>query len=787
MKKITVLLFSLFIFVVSASAAPSLPDKCQVFYPDALLSSPVLKETDMKAFSKNSDFGQKKEPSDRRFWIVYSDRDENVTYAAPDGAAKYKTLSMNETLRIAQIKNGYALVYYEPQEDIAYPMISQHAECKGWVPMKNLLIWHSCLADDYGIYYKALLCVNLDQESDSNLGRKFFNPANKEVYEKIATDMKFYFIMKREGSMALLAYNHSTDGRHDKVLYGWVEEQSYVAWNQRSCLEPTWDRKDVEYFADEKIQASVYTEQELENSVTSIKFERKQSTKYDPHLYRMNPDFLRLPLLGKTENLYHCSTFSAPGGDFVINNVQTDQKSDLGYSEEELKELTNINIGIVIDGTSSMAPYYVAVKDAIKEGRKFFGKKYNVQVGVVIYRDYADGEYVTETFPLTRPDNIKLDQFLDTGGKYGIKSHPSDRSLEEAMYKGIDEALDRLGFRPNQSNILLVVGDCGNDRADTKVSNEEIVDKLVSKNVSIMGFQARRKGEDAYELFNSQMIDLMRQSLEKKYTSLHKDIKMQLKETKDGYELLNDAKSVLYVGTHSFPEFGQQLDVSGLSSLMQKAIMSCSESVNHQINIWSQLNAGGFKPSTSSAGTGYDINEEWLKHRVGAEIYESIKASNSLVSFKGYVNQTHKSGRKFFKPVIFISSDELNSLIEQLAPVNDAVVVQTNDREPYVNAMKALVAAMVPDNLSDAELSRYGYKEIMNLVAGLNEASGALKGYTIAEIASHQAVSHTQYISIVNDFKRKYDLLKRLKTTPYKYTRTINGLKYYWLPVEDLP
>lgn len=741
----------------------------------------------MKAFMKTADFGQRREPKDRRFWIVYSDRDNNPTYEAPDGATKYKSLNLNDRLRIAQIRNGYALVYEEPQADIAYPKISQYAECKGWIPMKNLLIWHSCPADEAGIYYKALLCVNLDRNADSNLGNLYRNPANKNKYEKLSTDMRFYFVMKREGSLALLSVAHSLDGRSDQVLYGWVDEQSFVAWNQRSCLEPTWDIKDVEYFADEKVQASIYKEADLEQCITRIKFERKPSAKYDKHLYRMNPDQLRFPLLDyKSDDLYNCSTFSSSGGGAVtVSTAQSNEKSDLGYSEAELRELTNINIGIVIDGTTSMAPFYPAVKEAIKEGCKFFGKKYNVKVGAVIYRDYSDGQYVTEVFPLTRPDNPALGQFLDTGGEYGIKSDKSDKTIAEAMYIGIDTSLDRLGFRNNQSNILLVVGDCGNDRNDTKVSDEDLIKKLVNKNVSIMGFQVRRNTEDAYELFNSQLLNLMKTSLERKYAKLKDGVKMQLKEVKDGYTLLNDAKSTIYVGTHNFPELGKQVEVNKLSLLMQDAIRLCSSSVNHKIDIWTSLNAGGFKTSTSSVNTDIDIDEAWLRHKLG-DRYDKIKESNSLLAFKGFVHKAHKSGRGFFKPVVFISSDELNSLIERLAPVNDAAVAQTNDREPYVRAMKALIQSMLPE-LSDDEMNKMGYKEVMALVAGLNEASSALKGYSIAEIASHQAVSHTEYVKLVSDFKRKFSLLTRLKANPYKYTRTFNGLKYYWLPVEDLP
>ena len=214
-------------------------------------------------------------------------------------------------------------------------------------------------------------------------------------------------------------------------------------------------------------------------------------------------------------------------------------------------------------------------------------------------------------------------------------------------------------------------------------------------------------------------------------------------------------------------------------------IMYCQESVEHQINIWTSLNAGGFKSNSTSVNTGVDLDEAWLKQKLGDK-YDKIKETNSLMAFKGYVHKTHKSGREFFKPVVFISSDELNSLIERLAPVNDAAVVQTNNREPYVRAMKALIQSMVPDK-SDEELNNMGYKEIMNMVAGLNAAASALKGYSIAEIASTQAVSHQQYASIVSDFKRKFSMLQRLKAQPYKYTRTFNGLKYYWLPVEDLP
>ena len=784
MKQIVLSIIFLLSGISSMLAQTTLPAKCEIFYPEVLLSSVVLPESKAIALENSSDYGQRKAPRNKTFWVVYSDRDDNQTYDAPGGGKKYSSLSLNDRVRIAQIKNGYALVYTEPQVDIAFPMISQNAECKGWIPMKNLLLWHSCPANEAGIYNKALLCVNLDNVG-SEIGRLFKSPDNMNNFESLTTDNQFYFIMKHERNLVLLARYHTTDGRTDQVLLGWVANESYVPWNQRSCIEPTWDRRDVEYFLAENIEVYVYPNKILDKPEARIPYQIvENSSSRDPYLYRMSGDELRYPILdASTEELYNCSTFS---GTHQREIIDINQKSALGYKEEVLREKENINIGIVIDGTSSMESFYPAVKEAIKEGVKFFdSKKFKIKVGVVIYRDYSDGEYITETLPLTSPANPKLEAFLDTGGKYGVKSAKSDKTLEEAMYNGIDVALEQLGFNKKHNNIMLVIGDCGNDRSDDKITVDMIVDKLVEKDVNIMSFQVRRGDEDAFSLFNAQLQTILVKSLKKKYSQIEYLGRVEMKETEDGYSMVNDVNSNLYVGSHNMPVAGQsQMKIERLSKLMQEAIMYCAQSVDYQIKLI-ETGPRGFRRNDNVVDTRAKVNDGFLRKTLG-DAYDAIVSSGSMMSFKGYSPKYHKSGRSYFKPVVFISSDELNALIDRLAPVNDAAVMQTNDRAPYVNAMKALAQSMVGD-ITDAEMSQMGVQEIMNMVSGLNEATGALKGYTISEIASTQAVSEVKYLSLVNDFKRKFRTLQRIKGTPYKYTRTVNGLKYYWLPVEDLP
>lgn len=799
MKRIT-LLFLLFVWasVISSAQTPTLPEQCQAFYPQLLQKNPVLNETDANDFMKNSNYGQHMALRNKTFWVVYSDRADNVTYTEPGGKEKYSTLDFNQRLRIAQIKDSYALVYVEPMEAIEYPLISKNAVCKGWIPMKNLLLWHNCLANEWGIYKKALLCVNLDKvdTENSNFGLIYKNPSDKRNFEQGTTDFQFYFVMKREGNLSLLAKSHTMEGiSDDGVLLGWVSEQSYVAWSQRTCLEPTWDKESVEYFAGNNDTIKVYSDKELTNIATTIPFfmrdisadeYNKMDQMQKKFRYRMSPYLLRFPILeGSTSTLYNCNSFGSVSGEIVYNPNNDDP---FRIIEQKLKALTNINICLCIDGTSSMESFYPTVAAAIKEGVKFFRTNANVRVGAVIYRDYVDGpNYVQETFPLTSPNNEMFFDFLKRGGEYGIKSSSKDRTLEEALYNGMNTALDKVGFKPDQSNILFVIGDCGNARSDTKFTKDQLVRKIVDKNVHVIGFQVRTGSQDAFTLFNEQMIDIIMESLEMKYKALCEDMTGSFRQSQDGgYNYENVVNSNIYIGSLYYPYKVKEMDLTKLTSLMGRSFQYCSESVKDQIELLNPLNICGFIHNTEDISQ--KINENFVISRIGEDMYRQLLESNSLVGFKGYAKKKSESGRPYFKPVLYISADEFNALLERLAPVNDAALLENNNREPYVRALKALAQSMIPEDLTDERLGSMGYKEIMSRIAGLNEPAGALKGnFTIDEIASPQKMSLEVYKSLVKDFARKFKELQKIANRKYEYTREINGVKYFWLPIEDLP
>lgn len=805
MKKILSLVAAVLMACPAVSAQTELPGMVKAFCPKVLIQT-ILTENEANMLMKSADYGQNQK-STGKYWYAYSDRANNTTYSSPSASAsKFAVLEFNEELRIAEIKNGFAHVYTEPMKAIDYPRISSTAKSRGWVPMSKLLLWNACPTNDKGIYNKALLCVNLDKAkggNSSNIGLGYMVPnESTELKFRLSTDMNFYFIMKRENDMALLANQSKMDGQYSsQVLFCWVPMKSYVPWNQRSCLEPTWEQEDVEYFADKKITADIYANKSLTDArISHISFKRKKSEKYDQFLYRMKGEDLRFPILDEgTASVYNMSTFSSMGGTAVGTDVTEESETSKGAAiqQEKLQKMRNINLAIVIDGTSSMEPYYPAVKEAIKEGCMAFSKDSKIKVGVVIYRDYDDGkDGLVEVLPMRSAKNLSVfNSFLDTGGKYGIKSSKSDKTLTEAMFYGIGTALDELDFKKDESNIMLVIGDCGNDPSDTRCpSQDELIKKFVEKNVSLMGFQVKNSNIVAYNHFTNQITSMMRKSLQENYRRYNSSVTVATERISDGYNYVGKGVDTqIYLNNYRFADpavKNGQMDPGKLGSHLVGGISVFSQSIQKQIDLI--VNAPktlqeGFKSGSAAQSGEIQISADFIRVTLGPEWEEAMKHSNALINFRGYASK-QRDDRNFFKPVIFISGEEFDDLLKRMAPVDQAAnISNASDRTPYIEAMKALVKSFAP-GMSDSEMASLSNAQITAMIGGLNEASEGLAKYRLDDLSNSTVIPNSQYLGIIRAFSRKYKNLKSIRSSKtYRYVKEFNGSRYYWIPIEDLP
>lgn len=792
MKKIIVSI--LMVLSVVAQAAPTLPQTTSVSLPKLLLKNTV-KQSEVDALLNSNDWGQSSNSG--KFWTVYSDRDNNMTYnSASSTSGVCTTLSFNEKLRIAKIENGYALVYEEKEKGLGYPHISKtSAESKGWIPMDHLLLWGSCPTNEAGIYNKALIVLNLDEidsNTKSDMGNLYLNPSNRNNSTKLTSSMDFYFVMKKDkaSGLVLLARECKMEGYTSEVLFGWVHQNSFVSWDQRTCLEQNWKPNVAEQLSGQEVP--VFKDAQLTKFACRYPLGTPNSVATTKSImYRMNPDEMRYPVLNNdsgNESLYKITAFATTKGGTPPRVPRG--KGNNSITEDKLRKMSVINLIVVIDGTSSMENYYKPTQEIIKRAYDYFGKESGnvVKVGVVIYRDYSDGQYIIEKVPMTSPTDPKILKFLETGGSYGVKSSPNDHTYAEALYKGLEVALDAdgMGYSAENSNLMFVVGDCGNDLEDTNcISEEEIIRRCVKNRVQVSAFQVRNNNEQSFLLFRQQMGKIVRENLKAQYGKLGNDFKAGFKELSDGYEFKTSLPphENFYIGSTRNADLGMSMDVSKLYDIVKNSYMQFSEAIDAQraivYNSKTILNGGG----NGSKGT---VDGNLLKTIFTTEEINILMSHNNLMAVQGYTNKKTQTGLDYWQPIIYISSDEFAGLMEKLQPVMAAASSGSTDRKPYVSAMKALIRSMVPD-ITEREMDEKDVKEVMALVSGLNVTSQSLGGRSLIQIQDENIVPLAEFDAMIAEFRNKYNKLKKIREQNYLFSTQSNKTTWYWIPVEDLP
>ena len=783
-----------FCFLSTTVGMAQLPTEVQVGLPKVLTQG-LISENDVKSINQSSQWG--KNTWVRKFWVAWSDREENVTYKGPSTSSGQKGhLKFNEAVRIAEIQNNFAHVYIESQGGVTYPKIKEATD-KGWVPMTHLLLWSSCPANERGILNKALIVVNLSEQivEKKNLFKVYLNP-NKKIDKGYAkSSINFFFVMKedKETGLVLLANGASLQGKTDKVLYGWLNKDSYVKWNQRSCLEPNWDEGDISYFKSNGEALKVYVKSNLSGAEVTKPFifgSIKNTDGRDIDRYRMPKGSLRYPILDSESkengNTYYCNVF-ASNGNLTEAAQYNDKMVDLQNSA--VRNTESVNLIIAIDGTRSMEPFYNPVKDAIKRGYSSFeDKDQNVKVGIVIYRDYKDGQYLTEVLPLTKHNDPRIAEFLDKGGdgKYGIKSAPGD-DVPEALFEGLKVATDKqkMKFSDKESNLLLVVGDCGNRLNDKQSPTQaEITQRLINNKFQVVAFQVRRMNQQPYNWFQDQLGKLIVNNIKGQIQNqMGSDVKVGWKPSSRGYELNSALAKKYYIGSLLYPKAGNDMKVSDLSDFIQSTLEKFSEAVNSQRDMILSPDMRGNETDSLEAS----FNEAFIAARLGKEYVNFMKRTNSIMSAPGYTLRKDNKGYDYWKTVIYISSEELNDLLERLQGVYKAAKNSDyTNREPYVNAFKGVIKAMIPE-ISNERMNAMSQEEIMAQVGGLNARTETTQRHTLQQILNPKLVDDQEYARIIQNFAEKYENLNRIKTSKYPFTLLVNGLTYYWIPTEMIP
>ena len=794
MKNKLTLLISMCLLICGLSEAQTLPRQSRVWLPEYIANTNKFQPDWTKSQKwqdwavtkiKIDDFGK----PNTLVWKVYSDRANNKTYTEPNTYSSiHSTLAFMEQLNVADIRNGFALVY---KQYYAGMDISKDAQCFGWIPVDNLLLWEECPLTHSKIYQKALVVHDpLKHGSIAEKNPPFFLEPDKmaEVnpYQR-AKDLEIYFVMKTEdvGNTKFYLLSRSMlIGSSLQTVYGWMPGEYITEWNQRLLIEPTYASKMVDYYKNKNLYPTIFYEMDDARQLWTNEIMNNPLWLYrDFSDKRMHQYAMRNPILTKGEiaaDIYSVASISS------MSNQKIDP--ELLKRIELLKQAKdNINVIFVIDATSSMRTYFQSVANALSTIMKG-DFKYQMKTGVVLYKDYNNPDNIAYTKLTNKIDDVSafVAQKQETIGSSGADNYA-------AMFLGLETALDarKMGYESAQTNFIILIGNAGNLRTDpngvkwqdnvTKLSQE-----MFDNRINFLAYQVNNAGTTAYDDFAIQIGKLQKELANQYQQKIKTDVLEYELQTNRLYVLARKGSSdeLPIYDSYKYATSGQSETMAGLQNLIIGNISDFQDFVFKQLT---QLEANY---STASTGeTGYLVEQkltevlrlyDWSENDINR--YITYLKDGGATKFIGYAPiKSGKTEYQLFDYVLFFSQNELEELIQQLSKINSTEVI--SDAKAFQDAIVKMGQAML-GQFNEDEIRNMDMDKLLGQIYGIPVPLN-LCGLDIKKIPNMDKEDLRDYITF---FKNKLDRLKQINSTSnYDGRFQRNRITYYWIPMEDMP
>jgi hypothetical protein len=514
------------------------------------------------------------ERGNREKWVVYSDRENNPLYDEVDGKIKGKMAFMDPAYVVDSKGDWLQLIKYNAfiiDLDRGETRLKRDAnpEELGWVRRENLLLWDQALKDPRSGVEKKVVLINTDAEGVLSSGNvndtiPIWGTSQSKYPRKGMLIYSFFYVLKKEGDMYLIAQDANFSAENRSTVKGWVSRFRASEWNTRIALEPNIDlraynerKKEPNYHvahyqdpADARTHAKSGVRQQrtlmtVSDPVTtedhfspiySIERNKDYGTaeKEQFDMKRFDGNVLRFPVLGidKGEGLYYQTTVvdeirvaslldGKVSGSISETTLAMSEKASESYRAEGL----NWNVVLLIEGTAALLPYrdrILQVVDEIESYVRNHSSKINLRMGAVVYRDVSHEQSGKLTEYKQKGSVGQLRPWLEQVRLYTDDPTDDDRS---AMDYGLDQALSVGGFAEDQVNILVHLGAGGDvSRSSIRARKEKghpaflspaakqiLEERLSDLEVNVLSLQIRNEGglehdDMLYDMRNTLMV-----------------------------------------------------------------------------------------------------------------------------------------------------------------------------------------------------------------------------------------------------------------------------------------
>ena len=718
----------------------------------------------------------------QKYWIVYSDRDDNKFYS------NYNSSNYNN------MKATFMQGFYVKETHGNWMNLVDVIDDKdyGWISTKKLLLSVYSLKTEsditngiVSIPKKAVILTSID-EAKKNGGvlqtqkRYYTSPNRSSSYEKgFPKSFQPLFVFKQSDSSVLLGDNDILDGSvrtNISKIKGWINISDKTDWNTRIALEDAQSNEAIEEYSSLKLNGYI-SKKEIKNCIEFDLCDSKKSVAQFSVGPTRNNEMRRPVIRNIDANIKK------------VISVAKDNKGNKIYEAlltEARRLQSNVNIVFVLDATASMRPYYRAIanslENVINNNQKII--KSNLKLGVLVYRDYADGNSAYNIQPLTTDFN-KVKKVINT-----TICRSKDKDLPEAQFNALINGLDNVGFKSEESNIIVLVGDCGNHRLDQNGYNLEQVINLYSKyKTNLISFQVKSGSDNSFFTFNEDMIDIVYKVAKKKIDGKSSNLKIKFINDNNTIKLKmiegdepdyqNMFGSIVFSGEKpSSPKL--------LENTIEQTLKEYMLSISNNINVLENyVSTGG--PTGANPPEGLIIYMMDVLKCSRAEAKDHLKRTEFTV--EAFVALDYiGNGVNAQVPVVLLTESEKINLVKSLRRLTEGVYSAAELRKEFQNNIIYICKSIIGQNTSTASIENLTLDQIWNIILGVNFGNNKMKDMKLNELIDMRK----------KDFKRFYKDFEMVakEFCDQTYTNSnpeisrrfdIGGSYLYWVPLEDLP
>jgi type VI secretion system TssR-like protein len=745
-------------------------------------------------------------------WVVFSDRDNNQTYADKNLTIKYSTVNFLQAFFVAEeTEKALRLVEWNPitnvtqdqnpkRKDVGFNDKAQEA---GWISKENLLLWQTCLIDDSTFYSKKAIAVKkLNQGNFKSLIKKgvldLYNSPDTSS-EKNGKDVNLFgylFVYKQQNNMVLLGkINNTTINQIGLDIIGWASDSRVQLWNSAICLRVNLDedaiadrkRKNI----DVRFFASPENARKFSNGDTSVA--RLKFLYYDPSKNEHesdNPYFYGFPITDtklKDENIFKTGYVTNTVGADGSNIFSATKQADLNKIYENIKKSkNNIDIVFVLDG--AIRNYYKTLADAIEANPNIGMKertRHDYRLGAVIYND-SKCDDLLQTISLTPHPEIFTKKIAEEGSQ--PPKSCIDRGNGAPVYEALLKACSM--FESNErTNVIIMLGTSGNSIVTKDKDSVEAA--LASKQVNMNFYQVNNKGGKIYDRYIRDCKDFLvktASALDEKFfkeeiaagSSKKVDLSSQ---DDDVYTLVNTTVPGSFFARDQNAAFSS----NDINKKIKNLLNAIERHVDKILDIFTERTVGTNSSSETSASdlkefraylkATYQMTDEDIEQMSSHENYQLFLEAYAPLKCK-------KLSDPILKRVLFMHSkeyDRVKEAIQKLASCYTGSIL----RQCIYDAFLQIMMDYKGGNVDTKQFEDASPEKLMMLLTGLPTNNQLFVKYKLKDIKDIRKVPDEEINLLRINFNKILEKLneirKHSKNKLEQYDET-----FYWVEEEAL-